>query len=189
LFSGRPVPEKRPEKLLEAMPHILEQEPDMNVLFMFLGAPEGNGNQHFWEVYDSELCNGFRDRVIFTRNRDGSVGCYIPDDERAAVYSNAVLGVFPSDPDIAPEAFGLISPEIQACGKPSVVGRGTGLEETIEHGVTGFAVNPKDPREIAGAALACMNTPGMGQSARKLMEDRFSWDIISGRYEGLFRSL
>jgi len=187
VFSGRPVPEKRPEMLLEAMPHICEARPDMHAVFMFLGRPENNRNRGFWDVYDSEAYGKYRGRIIFTGN--GDIGSYIPDNERAAIYANAEVGIFPSDPDIAPEAFGLISPEIQACGKPSVVGRGTGLEETIKQGVTGFAVNPKDSGEIAGAALACMNTPRMGQSARELMEDMFSWDIIAGRYDGLLRSL
>ena len=190
LFCGRPVGEKRPEKVLEAMEYVLEAKPDMNVVFMFLGRPEHCMNQYFWDVFDHQL--GYdKSKVMFPRipGVGDSLGFYIPDDERAAIYANAEVEVNPSDPAIASEAFGLVSPEAQACGTPVVVGRGTGLVETMRDGITGKMIDPQNPAAIAEAVLHCMDTPAMGREGRRLMEDVYSWDLLSKKYAELFHSI
>jgi len=191
LFCGRPVKEKGPETLLRALPYLARGRPGMNAVFMFLGRPEHHGNQRFWDTHDSGEFRSYRQNVIFPATGTG-IGGFISDEDRAAIYANAEVGVLPSNPALAPEAFGLTGVECQACGRPVVVGKGTGMEETIMDGTTGIAADPADPKSIADAALACMGSPAMGPAARQLMEEHFRWDAPDGpvsRYRRLFDSL
>jgi glycosyltransferase involved in cell wall biosynthesis len=48
------------------------------------------------------------------------------------------------------EAFGQVASEALACGTPAVVSAGTGLEDIVVHGETGYVV-PLRPHEILDA--------------------------------------
>jgi phosphatidylinositol alpha-1,6-mannosyltransferase len=48
-----------------------------------------------------------------------------------------------------PEAFGIVFVEAAASGIPVVVGRSGGAPETLDHGRTGYLVDPTDPGEVA----------------------------------------
>lgn len=52
-------------------------------------------------------------------------------------------------PSIEPEAFGRVAVEAQAMGRPVVASRLGAQTETIEDGVTGFLVEPGDPKALA----------------------------------------
>jgi len=175
--------------VLRALPNLARERPAMKAVMMFLGRPEHHGNQGFWGTYDSGWLGPYRDRVIFPWREGMDIGGYIPDGERAAIYANAEVSILPSDPAIAPEAFGLTGTESQACGTPAVVGKWTGMEETIAEGRTGFAVDPANPQAVADAALKCMGSPGMGREARELMVDRFRWEGVADAYRRLFDTL
>ena len=77
----------------------------------------------------------------------------ITDDELLALYRSALATLYLA----VEEPLGLASLESQACGTPVVVADDGGLVETLEVGVTGFAV----PRSgaAAGAALASLLDP------------------------------
>ncbi|KKM10569.1 hypothetical protein SY88_12930 [Clostridiales bacterium PH28_bin88] len=47
------------------------------------------------------------------------------------------------------ESFGLVAIEAMACGCPVVASRVGGLSYTVEHGLTGLTVEPRQPERLA----------------------------------------
>jgi phosphatidylinositol alpha-1,6-mannosyltransferase len=78
------------------------------------------------------------------------------------------------------EGFGLAAIEAAACGLPVVVGRSGGAPETVQHGRTGFLVDPNDPVDVAsriGALLADGElAQTMGQRGRAFVAREYGPD-------------
>jgi glycosyltransferase involved in cell wall biosynthesis len=82
-------------------------------------------------------------------------------------------------PSIGPEAFGRVSVEAQALGKPVVATDVGGLGETLMPAVTGWLVRPDDPAELAEALELALAMPDdardrLAQRARRMVECRFT---------------
>ena len=94
-------------------------------------------------------------------------------------YSAFSMLAFPS---LAPETFGRVSVEAQACGVP-VLGRDIGgVPETLRPGDTGLLLPPGDVRAWKRAILALCDgavRDAMGEQARQFVEQRFSYPVIA----------
>ncbi|RPI72025.1 MAG: glycosyltransferase, partial [Geobacteraceae bacterium] len=76
--------------------------------------------------------------------------------------------------------------------KPAIGGLGTGVEDIIEHGVNGFLVNPRDPRDIALALEKLIGDPALRQRmGNKAFETacRYSWANNVKKYVELFEGV
>jgi glycosyltransferase involved in cell wall biosynthesis len=126
---------------------------------------------------------GVEDRVMFT----GS----IHPREMPEFYSVANVVLFPTIGD--DDAFPNTLCEAMASGKPVVGTRKGGIPEGIEDRRTGFVVPPRDAGAIAAAIDPLLRSPelreSMGRSARASATERFSWDVIVKRLEGIFHDL
>jgi phosphatidylinositol alpha-1,6-mannosyltransferase len=75
------------------------------------------------------------------------------------------------------EGLGLAPLEAAACGLPVVVGRSGGAPETVEHGRTGYVVDPDDPYELAGRLVDLLADPvragRMGVAGRRLVTEHY----------------
>lgn len=91
------------------------------------------------------------------------------------LYNEADIVVYPTIKD---EPFGLVPPEAMSSGRPVVAARCGGIVETVDHGVTGFLVEPDDPHDLADAIAALLSDQGkareMGEKGRRRVESRFS---------------
>jgi glycosyltransferase involved in cell wall biosynthesis len=99
-------------------------------------------------------------------------GC--PDMPAALALADVVVV-----PSIGPEAFGRVSVEAQALGKPVVATDVGGLGETLMPAVTGWLVRPDDPAELAEALELALAMPDdardrLAQRARRMVECRFT---------------
>jgi glycosyltransferase involved in cell wall biosynthesis len=88
------------------------------------------------------------------------------------------------------ETFGMVYLEAMACGKPVIASRGTGAEDLVVHGDTGFLVPPDEAGELAGA-LECLLSDRdlartMGEAGRKRSLD-FTWESTAARYLEIYR--
>jgi glycosyltransferase involved in cell wall biosynthesis len=120
---------------------------------------------------------GDNDRVHF-------VG-YVREPLLQQFYRRADVQVVPS---VVDEAFGLVCVEAMASGTPVVATAVGGIPEIVADGDCGLLVEPGSAAAIAGAVNHLLDRPmlrrRMGQRARRLVEERFTWDVIAGRFTG-----
>lgn len=82
----------------------------------------------------------------------------------------------------AMEGFGVVYAEAAYLGRPAIGGQSGGVPEVIEHGVTGYLVDPESPTEIETYADALGSLlenaslrEAMGRRARDRARARFDW--------------
>jgi len=103
----------------------------------------------------------------------------LPQEVLREVYRQAAVFVLPckvaadGDRDILPNAI----KEAMAIGVPVVTTRLEGIEELIEHGVSGLLVEPGDVASLAASAQALLGDAGLRKrltrNARQVIEQRF----------------
>lgn len=178
LFVGRLVSVKGVNKLIDAMPAVLAQNPDSKLVVLGTGGLEE-------QLKDRVKKLGLEDHVVFRFE-------FVSEKERIVHYAMADLCVFPS----TYEPFGIVCTEAMAMGKPVVVGAsGTnGMAEQVVPdgpGKCGIHVNGNDPRDIAWGINQALSSDDdmrlMGANARKRAIELFDWDKISGRMVNIYR--
>jgi len=97
---------------------------------------------------------------------------YVDEEDKPVLYRNAEVFVFPS----RHEGFGLPPLEAMACGTPVVASDSGSLPEII--GPAGFALDPDDARQMAGAIISLvMDEPLAADLRRQGPEQaaKFNW--------------
>jgi len=180
LFLGRLVWVKGVDKLVMAMPHVLEKVPNAKLVIVGLGE---------MQAYLEKLVNDLKlnDVVKFRFE-------FIPEEERIAHYAACDVAVFPS----LYEPFGIVVLEAMSMEKPVVVGA-TGVsgmrESVISEGPNqcGFHINPNEPTDIAWGIINSVQDPErkaiLGQNARRRVLQEFSWDVIAKKTAQVYAEL
>ena len=87
------------------------------------------------------------------------------------------------------EGFGIAILEANLLGVPAIGARGCGIEDAIDHGVSGLLVDAKDPGSVAAAvALVMKNRDAFSKGALDWVA-RHSWSAVGDRYERVLKSL
>lgn len=150
--------------LARAMPAIVKVHPGARVLFA------GDGPERKNIEVETEAA-GYLDRAVFA----GS----IPNSEMPAVYAAADVVVVPS----LIEATSISVLEAMATARPVVATRVGGLPALVEHGRTGYLVNPGDHADIAARVCQILGDQDlrirMGEIARRRVLKSFTWDRIA----------
>ena len=80
-----------------------------------------------------------------------------------------------------------------AMAKPTVGTNVGGIPELIVDGVTGYLIPPADSQVLAEKILALLRDPAkahsMGEAGRRLINERFSCEIMLEQLEGLYREV
>jgi glycosyltransferase involved in cell wall biosynthesis len=97
-------------------------------------------------------------------------------------------------PSIGPEAFGRVSIEAQALGRPVVATDIGGLGETLMPAATGWLVPPDKPQELARALELALAMPDdarhrLAVRARRLVQQRFSVERTAESTIAVYREL
>jgi D-inositol-3-phosphate glycosyltransferase len=88
------------------------------------------------------------------------------------------------------EPFGIVPVEAMACGKAVVVSAVGGHLDTVEDGVTGRLVPPRDPAALTAALTQLLAEPGLrrrlGTAGAARAAARYSWDKIAAETEAVY---
>jgi glycogen synthase len=176
-FSGRLERRKGVVELAAALPAVLRRHPDLHVVLVGRDAGPAGG----------DAAEELRDLTRAVADRVHLLG-ELPRHTALAVVARAELVVLPS----RWEAFGFVAAEALALGRPVIVTSGSGLEEIVEHGRSGWLVPPGDPRPLERALLERLEDPeGLrraGREARRRAE-RFRADAIAERLAALYETV
>jgi glycosyltransferase involved in cell wall biosynthesis len=180
LFLGRLVWVKGVDKLIAAMPHVLQKVPDAKLVIVGLG-----DMREYLERMVQNL--KLQDVVKFCFD-------FISEEERIAHYAACDVAVFPS----VYEPFGIVAIEAMSMAKPVVVGASgvSGMREIVistGQDQCGFHVNPNDPIDIAWGIINSVQDPQrklqLGQNGRKRVLQEFTWDEIAKKTLKLYNEL
>lgn len=98
---------------------------------------------------------------------------FVAEEDKPVLYRNAEVFVFPS----RHEGFGLPPLEAMACGTPVVTSNSGSLPEIV--GPAGYAVDPDDPRTMAGAIISLIMDEQLAADLRRRGPEqaaKFSWE-------------
>jgi len=106
----------------------------------------------------------------------------ISDELLAPYYSLCDVFVLPSHSRL--EAFGIVLLEAMACGKPIIASDIPGSRELVIEGYNGLLAEPLNASDLAEKINSILSdrkkAEEMGKNGRKLVEERYSWNKITG---------
>lgn len=93
-------------------------------------------------------------------------------------------------PSIWQEPLGLVILEAMACQTPVVVTRKGGIPLAVKEGFNGFFVRPRNSNDLAEKINKLLVDSKlrweMGRNARKIVEEKFTWEKIVKRFEKIY---
>ena len=180
LFIGRLVGVKGVDKLIMAMPHILQKIPKARLVILGLGD---------LQEYLVNLAKTMKlDNVVKFRFE------FVPEEERILHYAACDVAVFPS----LYEPFGIVVLEAMSMGKPVVVGAAgvSGMREIVVacgEDQSGYHINPANPTDIAWGITSALESPEkrrwLGENGRRRVLNEFTWEKIAQRTLALYEQL
>ena len=170
-WGGRFVPEKGLTFLINAFHLVVVKKPEVKLMMA------GDGPL-FSRIYDIVRQLGIEKNVVLKGR--------VPHSELPYLISAASICVLPSLKEGMPYAL----LEAMACGKPVVGSDIPGINDVITHGENGILVPPKNPKALADAIMLLLEDENLrmklGQNARRLMVEKYSWDTISEKIEKVY---
>jgi len=177
VYTGRLLRGKGLEDLLGALAAVADELPALHLVLVGSGAGQALSVEA--ELRARAAAPPLAGRVTFAGRSER-----VEDWLRAAD-----LFVFPS----LYEALGISLVEAQACGLPAVACRTGGIVDVVEHGRSGWLVEPGDARELAAALRRLATDAGerreMGKQSRAVAVARFDARDSFSRYRALFAGL
>ncbi len=109
-------------------------------------------------------------------------------NELAALFHGSVLFVLPS----RVEPVGIVTMEAMSTGMPVVATRVGGVPEIVEHGRSGWLVEP-DERSLAEGILRVLSDKdlmqSMSQAGMRRVRERFTWRHVTDQYLGAYERI
>src|SRR4051794_12984111 len=88
------------------------------------------------------------------------------------------------------EPFGQVIVEAMACGLPAIAVDASGPAEIIDHGETGWLVEPDDVSSLANALVEVVNRPSerrrRGSNAARVAHARYAWPALAQRVADIY---
>ncbi len=168
---------KGPFLLLEALPKVLEQYPDVRLTMA--GQWRSEAEKMEADRFISRL--GLAEKVRFTGEVSGS--------EKTSLFHEHDLFVFTP---LEPEGLPWVILEAMSASLPVVSTDQGAIAEVVEHGKTGLLVEPT-AESVAGGICSMLSSPpnarDMGMRGRRRVESCFSEPVYIARLVALFRDV
>ena len=163
-FVGRLVYEKGVQTVIEAMPSVLEEFPDLRFLVAGTG-PHVRALQVMIDEF------GLSDKIKLLG--------FVDPHKLPMFYKCADITVVPS----IYEPFGMVVLEAMVAGCPVIVADTGGLKEIVVHEETGLCFKPGNPKSLAGAMIRVLRDEGLAQrltsDAQKFITEKYNWERIA----------
>ncbi|OMF31772.1 glycosyl transferase family 1 [Paenibacillus sp. FSL H8-0548] len=180
LFMGRLIPLKGVHHLLNIVPQLAKNHPELVVVIV--GSP----------FYGSHRKTSYARKLEHLgRKSPGYVRFvpYVPHSEVPGWMLAADVVVVPSGQR---EAFGLVNVEAMSCGVPVVATRAGGMKEIIRDGETGYLINEEnietEMRERLSQLLHDKQLRQMlGEHSRERVEQTFTWQHTADQWLELLK--
>jgi glycosyltransferase involved in cell wall biosynthesis len=148
--------------------------------YVFVGSPFPGNESHLENLRALIRECGVEDRVVL---------CGEMHDMPTA-FASLDVSVLPS---ALPEPFGGVVIESMAMGKPVIGTNIGGTIEQIDHGVTGFLIEPDRPDLLAESIAQFVDSPGLcealGRNAREKYLREFEFDAFYRKITSLYSSV
>lgn len=162
--------------LLQALPKILEQAPDVHILLVGGGPQEANLKQQATNL-------GIADKVVFSGR--------VPHSEVNRYYDLVDLLVYPRHSMRLTELVTPLKPlEAMAQGRLFVASDVGGHKELIRHNETGWLFKADDVNALTQSVLAALQAqtqwPAMRAAGRRFVETERNWKVSVARYVDVY---
>lgn len=163
-FAGRLVPEKGVQYLIQALPKILYNYNDAKLVIAGEGGMLDELKQLAYNL-------GVANKVYFTGKLDNT--------QLIDMYKCADVAVFPS----TYEPFGIVAIEAMLAEVPIVVSDIGGLNEIVEHGITGMKSYAGNSNSLADSICAILYNHKLAndlvKNAKAKVRDKYNWTMIA----------
>jgi phosphatidyl-myo-inositol dimannoside synthase len=177
LSVGRLVHRKGQDKLIEAMPLILQAEPQ--TILILVG--EGPHKDHLLKLVAKYQLEGFV-RFIGRLHYEDLPRYLRLGDIFAMPSRSRFFG-------LEVEGLGIVYLEASACGIPVLGGASGGAPDAVLSGETGLVVDGRDVQAIAQSAIVLLKDSelrkGMGERGRAWALEQWSWKIWGERFRAV----
>lgn len=92
-------------------------------------------------------------------------------------------------PDGDFEGFGIAILEAAYLGVPAIGAKGTGIEDAISNGKSGFLIDPHCPEEVEAAVKQILSSSSYFSKQSKDHATSFSWEFIAPQYIDVLKSM
>jgi phosphatidylinositol alpha-1,6-mannosyltransferase len=175
---GRLVHRKGQDTLVEALPLVIQEFPDAHLLFVGVGP-------HLEYIHKRAVQLGVLSHISFMGR--------VPYQEIPQFIGLGEIFAMPSRSRLAGlevEGLGIVYLEASACGLPVVGGKSGGAPDALLEGETGFAVDGRNPKDVAEAILRLLRDPEMGlrmgRRGREWIIENWEWKRWSREFNTLF---
>jgi glycosyltransferase involved in cell wall biosynthesis len=173
-FAGRWVEEKGFDYLLQAIPHVIRDAPDIHFVYA------GETRIQYEDFFSKCAADFARVRSSLTL-----LGLVTDPERLAAFYDMLDVFVLPSRTD----CFALVQAEAMLCGTPVVVTDIPGARVAVQRTGMGLLVPPRDPAGLAAGILEVLSEPERFSRPREEIEAIFDPERCVSEYEHLLGRL
>jgi phosphatidylinositol alpha-1,6-mannosyltransferase len=175
---GRLVHRKGQDTLVEALPFVLEKNPDAHLLFVGVGP-------HLEYIHKRAIQLDVLSHISFVgRVQYAELPRFISVGEIFAMPSRSRLA------GLEVEGLGIVYLEASACELPVVGGLSGGAPDAVLEGETGYSVDGLNAIAVAGAINRLLADPelakAMGKRGRQWIIEEWEWRHWSARFNALF---
>ncbi|MBY9009570.1 MAG: glycosyltransferase family 4 protein [Candidatus Lokiarchaeota archaeon] len=175
LFTGRLVAAKGIKYIIEAIPPVISEYPDVE--FKFIGA----GNK---SPYVNEL-----EKQNISKNNYNFIGYVKETREMVEHYRNADIYLAPTLYENLP----IRILEAMGCGAPVIASSVSAIPEIITDGENGLLISPGDSNELTECIIKLLDDPilskKISQEGRKTVLEKFNWKKNSNKIMNFYEEV